>query len=202
MKQPMKFLVLLKKQTQRIYLKIFVNKYKIRKKILKIRKQNNSKNLNINFQDIFKILKKNKSIGKIIGGYYPYNYEVDTIKILEKFEKLNFQISLPKIKKNSQMNFYSWSIQDPLTINKYGIPEPTSDKIVYPNILLVPLVAFDKHFNRIGYGGGFYDRYIKKIKKNKKIITIGLGFTFQKIKKIPINRYDIKLDFVVTNKKN
>ena len=179
-----------------------MNKSEIRKNILKIRKQNNSKNLNINFQDIFKILKKNKSLGKIIGGYYPYNYEVDTIKILEKFEKLNFQISLPKIKKNSQMNFYSWSIQDPLTINKYGIPEPTSDKIVYPNILLVPLVAFDKHFNRIGYGGGFYDRYIKKIKKNKKIITIGLGFTFQKIKKIPINRYDIKLDFVVTNKKN
>jgi len=179
-----------------------VNKSEIRKNILKIRKQNNSKNLNINFQDIFKILKKNKSLGKIIGGYYPYNYEVDTIKILEKFEKLNFQISLPKIKKNSQMNFYSWSIQDPLTINKYGIPEPTSDKIVYPNILLVPLVAFDKHFNRIGYGGGFYDRYIKKIKKNKKIITIGLGFTFQKIKKIPINRYDVKLDFVVTNKKN
>ena len=179
-----------------------MNKSEIRKNILKIRKQNNSKNLNINFQDIFEILKKNKSIGKIIGGYYPYNYEVDTIKILETFEKLNFQISLPKIKKNSQMNFYSWSIQDPLTINKYGIPEPTSDKIVYPNILLVPLVAFDKHFNRIGYGGGFYDRYIKKIKKNKKIITIGLGFNFQKIKKIPINKYDIKLDFVVTNKRN
>ena len=55
------------------------------------------------------------------------------------------------------MNFYSWSIQDPLTINKYGIPEPTSDKIVYPNILLVPLVAFDKHFNRIGYGAGTKD---------------------------------------------
>ena len=98
------------------------------------------------------------------------------------------------------MDFFHWSTKDPLTINKYGIPEPTSDKVLYPGILLVPLVAFDKHLNRIGYGGGFYDRYIKRIKKNKKIITIGLAYSFQKVKKIPINKYDIKLDFVLTEK--
>ena len=99
------------------------------------------------------------------------------------------------------MNVFQWSTKDPLTINKYGIPEPISEKIVYPNILLVPVVAFDKYFNRIGYGGGFYDRYIKKIKKDKKIITIGLAYSFQKVKKVPINSFDMKLDFVVTNKK-
>ena len=54
----------------------------------------------------------------------------------------------------------------PLIINKFGIPEPITNKIIYPDILLVPLVAFDKNFNRIGYGGGFYDRYIKRISKN------------------------------------
>ena len=97
------------------------------------------------------------------------------------------------------MDFFRWSTKDPLAINKYGIPEPISDKIIYPNILLVPLVAFDKNFNRIGYGGGFYDRYIKRIKKNKSIITIGLAFSFQKVKKIPINKHDIKLDFVVSD---
>ena len=99
------------------------------------------------------------------------------------------------------MDFFYWSTQDPLYINRYGIPEPTSNKIIYPSILLVPLVAYDKDFNRIGYGGGFYDRYINKAKKNKKIITIGLAYSFQKVKKVPINKYDIKLDFVVTNKK-
>ena len=176
-----------------------MNKSEIRKKILKIRKHSNSRNLNINFKDILNILKKNKSTGKIVGGYYPYNYEVDAIKILEKFEQQNYLVSLPKIKKNSQMSFFRWSTKDPLKINKYGIPEPTSDIEINPNILLVPLVAFDKHLNRIGYGGGFYDRYIKKIKKNKKIITIGIAYKFQKIKKVPINKYDIKLDFVVTN---
>ena len=89
-----------------------------------------------------------------------------------------------------------------MTINKYGIPEPISNKVKYPDILLVPVVAYDKNLNRIGYGGGFYDRYIKKIKKNKKIITIGLAYSFQKVKKIPINEYDIKLDFIVTEKRN
>ncbi len=97
------------------------------------------------------------------------------------------------------MDFFQWSTKDPLTVNKFGIPEPTSNKILYPNILLVPLVAFDKYLNRVGYGGGFYDRYIKRIKKNKKIVTIGLAYSFQKVKKIPINKYDKKLDYILTN---
>ena len=100
------------------------------------------------------------------------------------------------------MDFFYWSTKDPLVINKYGIPATISNKVKYPDILLVPLVAYDKNLNRIGYGGGFYDRYIKKIKKNKKIITIGLAYSFQKVKKIPVNEYDIKLDFIVTEKKN
>ena len=177
-----------------------MNKSEIRQKILKIRKQNNFKNYAINFNTILKFLKNNKIKGKIIGGYYPYNYELNIMPILENFEKKNFLISLPKIKKNSQMDFFYWSTKDPLNINKYGIPEPKSSKVRYPDILLVPLVAFDKDFNRVGYGGGYYDRYIKKIKKIKKLITIGLAYSFQKVKKIPINENDIQLDFVITEK--
>ena len=97
-----------------------MNKSEIRKKILKIRRKN-SKNLKIDFENILEILKK-KNNCKVIGGYYPYNHEVDTTEILDKLEKKNFKISLPKIKKNSQMNFFSWSKNDPLLINKQGIP--------------------------------------------------------------------------------
>jgi len=179
-----------------------VNKSEIRKKILKIRKKKSSNIKDINFKNILKILNKNKIPGRIIGGYYPYNHEIDPFKILNKFEILNYKISLPKIGKNSEMDFFYWSRKDPLKINKYGIPEPTSEKVVYPNILFIPLVAFDKNFNRIGYGGGFYDRYINKIKKIKKVITIGLAYSFQKVKEIPVNKHDIKLDFIVTNKKD
>ena len=92
MKLLMKFQVSLKKPTQKIYLKILVNKSEIRNKILNIRKQNTNKNLEVDFRDIYKILEKKKPTGKIIGGYYPYNYEIDVIKILDKFEKQNYQI--------------------------------------------------------------------------------------------------------------
>ena len=170
--------------------------------MLKIRKKNSSKNLKINFNEIMKILKLSKISNKSIGGYYPYNYEVDAIDILKKFEKKEYQISLPKIKKNFKMDFFNWSTIDPLSINEYGIPEPISKKIVYPSIILVPLVAFDKNFNRVGYGGGFYDRFIKKTKKRRKIVTIGLAYSFQRIDNVPTDKNDIKLDFIITNKKN
>ena len=177
-----------------------MNKPQIRKKILKLRRQKKIKKFVFNFDFILSFLKKKKVTGKIIGGYYPYNYEIDILQILKKFEKKKFIIALPKIKKNSQMNFFEWSTNDPLAINKFGIPEPISGMVKYPDVLLVPIVAFDKNFNRIGYGGGFYDRYIKKIRKQKKVLTIGFAYSFQKVKKIPTNNYDIKLDFIITNK--
>ncbi len=177
-----------------------MNKSQIRKKILKIRKQKNIKKFIFNFDLILGILKKKKVSGRILGGYYPYNYEIDILQILEKFEQKKFIITLPKIKKNSQMDFFQWSKNDPLSINRFGIPEPISKVAKYPDILLVPLLAFDKNFNRIGYGGGFYDRYIKKIRKQKKVLTIGFAYSFQKVKKIPTNKYDIRLDFIITNK--
>ena len=172
----------------------------IRKKLLKTREKNYLNNNQINISPIIKILKKRKFKNKILGGYYPYNYEIDIMPLVEKFQRLNYSITLPKIGMNSEMNFFQWSTKDPLSINKFGIPEPISNKTKFPDILLVPLLAFDKNFNRIGYGGGFYDRYINKLKKIKKIITIGVAYSFQKIKKIPVEKYDIKLDFVVTEK--
>ncbi len=177
-----------------------MKKSEIRKRILKLRKFKNLKKIEISFNSIFKVLKKKKCKGKILGSYYPYNYEFDVTEILEKFRIKNYLISLPKIKKNFDMDFYQWSLKDPLKLNKYGIPEPISNKIIYPDILLVPLVAYDKNLNRIGYGGGFYDRYIKRLKEKKKVITIGLGYSFQKVKKIPTNKYDMKLDFVINEK--
>ena len=174
----------------------------IRKKLLKTREKNYLNNDQINISPIIKILKKRKFKNKIIGVYYPYNYEIDIMPLVEKFQRLNYCITLPKIGMNSEMNFFQWSTKDPLSINKFGIPEPISNKTKFPDILLVPLLAFDKNFNRIGYGGGFYDRYINRLKKIKKIITIGVAYSFQKIKKIPVEKYDIKLDFVVTEKDN
>ena len=175
-------------------------KSKLRKKILKVREEISKRNIQIDFNQLIKILKKEKINKKIIGGYYPVNYEIDDLAILKKFEKDQFYISLPVIKKNFEMDFYKWSFYDPLKVNKYGIPEPETKNIVYPDILLIPLVAFDKHLNRLGYGGGYYDRFIKKLSKKKNITKIGLAFSIQKINKVPINAHDQKLDYIVTNK--
>ena len=154
----------------------------------------------MDFKILFNILKKEKNFGKTIGGYYPYNYEIDILKILHDFEKKNYLITLPKISKNSKMDFFKWSTNDPLKINKFGIPEPISQKIRHPKILLIPLIAFDKNLNRVGYGGGFYDRYISRIRKDKRILKIGIAYSFQKVKKIITNKYDIKLDYIITEK--
>ena len=175
-------------------------KSKLRKKIIRIRETINKKNIQINFNQILKTFKKEKITKGIIGGYYPVNFEVDDLMLLKKLEKKNFDISLPVIKKKFQMNFYKWSFTDLLKINKYGIPEPETKNIVYPDVLLIPLVAFDKNLNRLGYGGGYYDRLIKKLSKKKKIIKIGLAFSLQKINKVPTNVHDQKLDYIVTNK--
>ena len=177
-----------------------MNKSKIRSKIIKIRKNNFSKKNKINLDIFFSFLKTIKFRFKNIGGYYPSNFEIDDLEILELFEKKNYNTSLPIIKKNNQMDFFKWSNNDPLNINKYGIPEPISSMILYPDVLLVPLVGYDNKLNRLGYGGGFYDRYIAKIKKKKNIITIGLAFSNQKTKSIPINQYDKKLDYIITEK--
>ena len=175
-------------------------KSNLRHKVLKIRKNNSKKSININPSNIYSYLKKKNYNLKIIGGYYPTNFEIDDLEILNYFFKKGSTISLPKIKKKSQMEFYKWYKKDSLLINKYGIPEPENKNKVYPDILFVPLVAFDKELNRLGYGGGFYDRYIQKISKIKKIIKVGLAFSFQKLKTIPVNKHDKKLDIIITEK--
>ena len=174
-------------------------KSKLRNKILRIRENNNKDNIQIDLNQIIKILKKEKITKKIIGGYYPVNFEVSDLELLKKLEKNKFNISLPVVKKKFQMDFYQWSFSDLLKVNKYGIPEPETQNIVYPDVLLVPLIAFDKNLNRLGYGGGYYDRLIAKLSKKKKIIKIGLALSTQEVDKIPLNIYDQKLDYIVTN---
>ena len=177
-------------------------KSNIRKKILKVRENNNKDKIYIKFNKIYNLLKKVTNFKKkIIGGYYPVNFEIDDLEILKEFEKKKIKISLPLIKKKFKMNFIQCSLNNPFVVNRYGIPEPCDGKVVHPDILLVPVVAFDKNLNRLGYGAGYYDRLIQSLKKKKKIITIGLAFDFQEVYLIPISKHDQKLDYIVTNKK-
>jgi len=177
-----------------------VSKKILRKKFLNYRKSK-FKPSSIKLYLLNKILKKFNLIkNKNIGAYYPINYEIECFEIIRKLEISGYKISLPVIKEKNEMDFFKWSSNEPLRIGKMGVPEPHQKKKVYPDILLVPLVAFDKYNYRLGYGGGYYDRYIKKISNIKKILTIGLAFSFQKMDKIPINDNDKKLDFILTER--
>ena len=175
-------------------------KSKIRKKILDIRKKKNNKNIKFSFLKIFKEIKKYISKKKIVGGYYPVNFEINILKFLEKLEIKGVQLCLPVVKKNNEMDFYSWSTKSLLKLNKYGIPEPEQIKKVFPDIILVPLVAFDSRLYRIGYGGGYYDRYIDKLSNKKNLLKIGIAHSCQKINRVPTNKYDKKLDIIITEK--
>ncbi len=177
-----------------------MNKFKLRCKILNLRKKNSYKKLGLNPDSIFKFLKKNKINFNNVGGYYPFNNEIDDLDLLNLLRNKKANISLPVIRENNKMDFFEFTNKDPLKINKYGIPEPISSKKIYPDVIFVPLVAYDNDLNRLGYGGGFYDRYFQKLEKIKKNLKIGLGFSYQALKKIPINKHDKKLDLIVTER--
>tara|TARA_Y100000590_G_scaffold448125_1_gene584310 strand:+ start:650 stop:1216 length:567 start_codon:yes stop_codon:yes gene_type:complete len=179
------------------------DKIYLRKKSLLKRKKKYLEVKNFNFNLIFSLIKKHFHKKKIIiAGYYPSNYEVNVLKFLEEASKKRFRITLPVIKSTNQMSFKLWSLKDPLYVNNFGILEPKdSEKRFVPDLILVPLVAFDKNLNRIGYGKGFYDRSLLKVKKIKKnAISLGIAYSFQKCKKIPVNKYDFKLDYIFTEK--
>ena len=158
-------------------------KKRLRNKILKIRETYNKDNIQLDYKRIINFFKKENIIAKKIGGYFPINFEFDDLDLLKKFEKDNYQISLPVIKKSFQMDFYNWTFIDPLKINNLGIPEPEAKKLVHPDILFIPMVAFDKNLNRLGYGGGYYDRFIEKLSKKKKYFQNWLSSIMSKNKK-------------------
>ena len=149
--------------------------------------------------DLVKLKYKKKKIK--LALYYPSSFEINVLKLLELNYISNLKLLLPVIEKNNLMNFFSWKKNEVLMINQFGMLEPLKSKLNLPEVMLVPLLVFDKEKYRLGYGKGFYDRYLNKyLKKFKNILTIGVAFSFQKHHKLPINNNDVKLDYILTEK--
>ncbi len=174
----------------------------IRKKFFFLRKKNYFEVKDSYFTPIIKLISKIKIDRKInVSIYYPSFYEVNVLKLLDNDFSKNCNFLLPIIEKNNKMQFYKWKKNDILFVNKYGLLEPKKSRKIIPDVALVPILSFDKKKNRIGYGKGYYDKYLNKYRNsNKKILTIGVAFSFQKYHKLPVNHKDFKLDFVVTEK--
>ena len=177
----------------------------LRNKFLLERKKKYFKEEKFNFNLIFKLIEKNFHKKKIIiAGYYPSYYVVNVLNFLKKASEKKFRIVLPVIKSSNKMDFKSWLFKEPLYVSKFGTLEPknlNSNKKIIPDLIMVPLVAFDNQLNRIGYGKGYYDRILQKIAKNKKkTISLGIAYSFQKCAKIAVNKYDFKLDYIFTER--
>ena len=158
---------------------------------------------NFNFNLVFNLIHKHFYRKKIvIAGYYPSYYEVNILNFLEEASKKKFRIALPVIRSSNLMSFKPWIFKDPLYVSKFGILEPeNSKKEIIPDLIMVPLVAFDNQLNRIGYGKGYYDRSLQKIKNiRKETISLGIAYSFQKCKSVPVNKHDFSLDYIFTER--
>lgn len=134
-----------------------------------------------------------------VGSYVDYNFELSTNSLNKHLIEKNINICLPKINSQSkEINFFKFSTGTKLIKNKYNILEPeVTNEIIFPKLVLVPLLAFNESGFRLGYGGGFYDKYFSS-QEEKDIIKVGLGFSFQKANQIPIESHDQKLDWILT----
>ena len=179
------------------------NKYRLRKKYFFIRKKKYFEIKPSFFNPLIKLIKKKYKKKYVnLSSYYPASFEADTLKLFETRFINKLRIFLPVLKENNAMHFHEWKKNDVLKINQFGMLEPAilSNHIV-PDIMLVPLLAYDNQNNRLGYGGGFYDRYLNKyLKTHNNILTIGIAFSFQKHHKLPVSNNDVKLNYILTEK--
>ena len=181
-----------------------LNKEQLRKKYYKIRKNKYFEVKSNFFKPLIFLLNKLFSTRSIyLSSYYPSNYEVNTVKFFEIIKrKKNIKTLLPVINSKGKMIFVKWNLMDTLNVNTYGMLEPAHNKkSLIPDVALVPLLVFDKYNYRLGYGKGYYDKFLSRyLKLNKNILTIGVAFSFQKYNKLPISKFDVKLDYILTEK--
>jgi 5-formyltetrahydrofolate cyclo-ligase len=154
------------------------------------------------FFPLIKLIKtKFKKKDLRLALYYPSNFELNVLQFLKNDYMKNKDVLIPAIERKNNMNFYLWKKNQTLFVNKYGMLEPDKTKVKIPNFMLVPILAFDKNKYRLGYGKGFYDRYLNKyLKKFQNILTVGVAFSFQKYHKLPRDKSDVKLNYILTEK--
>src|SRR5207249_1757812 len=141
--------------------------------------------------------------GSIISGYSPIRSEIDPAPWMRRLAEQGAKLALPAVMaRGKSLAFRAWSPNDRLMLGPLGIlePSPAAAELI-PDIMLVPLAAFDPEGHRIGYGAGHYDYTLAHLRKMKAIVAIGTAFSVQQIKAVPALPHDVALDYVLTEKK-
>jgi 5-formyltetrahydrofolate cyclo-ligase len=137
---------------------------------------------------------------QIVSGFLSIGDEIDVTPLLQRLRDEGYRLCLPVIEgKGKPLVFRAWSPGDALAETTWGIREPlASAEELDPDIVLGPLLAFDREGYRLGYGGGFYDRTLARLRALKPIVSIGIGFDEQRVDAVPRADYDEPLDWVLT----
>jgi len=138
-----------------------------------------------------------------VGSFMSIRSEISTNLLNRAILDMNKKLAFPLIEKNAETLIFKTTNSDKsFKLGKFNIPEPTNDsKEIIPQLFFVPCLGFDLNGYRIGYGGGFYDKTFEKLKKlNLLFYTVGFAYDEQKQNKLPIEKFDYKLDFVLTEK--
>ncbi len=136
----------------------------------------------------------------VVSGFGSLPEELNVWPLLRRLAGAGVPLALPVVAKKGQpLVFRAWMPGDAMDKGVWGIPEPKADKpVLEPDILLVPLLAFDAHGCRLGYGGGFYDRTLARLRATKPVVAIGLAYDEQRVNAVPHLDYDQRLDWVLT----
>ncbi|AFX98691.1 5-formyltetrahydrofolate cyclo-ligase [Candidatus Endolissoclinum faulkneri L2] len=138
--------------------------------------------------------------GMVVSGYWPMRKEINVLPCLSALLSYGCRTALPVILEDKHaLIFRAWSPGDQLVKGLYGTFEPRPDaEVVYPTLLLVPLVAFDRSGNRLGYGGGYYDRTLVSLHERHAIRAIGVGYAGQEVNCVPVGAHDVMLNGFLT----
>jgi 5-formyltetrahydrofolate cyclo-ligase len=137
-----------------------------------------------------------------VSGFWPLGDEIDMRPVLGRLHELGWSCCLPVSgKRNTPLIFRRWAPGEPLVEGKYGVMTPVPGQpVVEPNLLLVPLLAFDRRGYRLGYGGGFYDRTLERLRGIMPVLAIGAAFAAQEVQAVPTHGGDMPLDWLVTER--
>lgn len=140
--------------------------------------------------------------GAVVSGFMPLKNEIDTLPLMRKLAAQGAQLALPVvIGREKPLLMRAWSFGEPLVAGIWGIREPKPEAAVaYPDIVLVPLIAFDRTGHRIGHGAGYYDFTLAVLRARKSVVAVGIAFATQEVPAVPATPRDERLDLVLTER--
>jgi 5-formyltetrahydrofolate cyclo-ligase len=140
--------------------------------------------------------------GAIVSGFMPLKSEINPVPLMQKLAAAGARLALPVVcGRGKPLLMRAFAFGDPLASGVWGIREPKPDAPeVMPDVLLVPLLAFDRAGNRVGYGAGYYDLTIASLRAQRSVLAVGIAFAAQQIAQVPATARDARLDLVLTEK--